>query len=100
MDTKPNVAKVTEDAKVKVIVEGSKVVHYEESIYSLAIALTQTEQKLALIINRQAKLKKINLEVESRDKIISSFEVAEVFGTSFFILLSQALAVAILMYST
>jgi hypothetical protein len=62
--------------------------------------LTQTEQKLALIINRQAKLKKINLEVESRDKIISSFEVAEVFGTAFFILLSQALAVAILMYST
>ncbi|MFO0118058.1 MAG: hypothetical protein ACK521_10760 [bacterium] len=39
-----------EDAKV--IVEGAKVVHYEESIYSLAIALTQTEQKLALLINR------------------------------------------------
>jgi hypothetical protein len=44
------VAKVIEDAKV--IVEGAKVVHYEESIYSLAIALTQTERKLALIINR------------------------------------------------
>ena len=42
----------------------------------------------------------MNLEVESRDKIISSFEVAEVFGTAFFILLCQALSVIILLYDT
>jgi len=66
-------------SKARIIVEGANIVRFEESIYSLAIALTRHEKRLNKIIMNKAKKEKISFG--DRDKPISSFEVAEVFGT-------------------
>jgi len=81
----------------RIIVEGANIVRFEESVYSLAIALARHEKDLSKIITKRAKKEKISFS--DRDKPVSSYEVAEVFGTAFFVLLCQGFAVGALLYA-